>query len=101
MMIFRHDSSDPWEPPSGTLRARLQPGALRLVDADGTRCQYYSSDAIQEIEVNGLVSAEGSISLSDLSITELQEIVTYLDVDTSAQTSSGLRRAIERHLEEG
>jgi len=40
------------------------------------------------------------LSLSDLSLEELQAAAVWADVDTSAQTAAGLRRAIERHLEE-
>jgi len=42
-----------------------------------------------------------SLPLSDLSVGELQEIVEWASVTTEAQTAGGLRRAIERHFEEG
>ena len=101
MMIFQHDTTEPWSPPSGTLRARLTPGALRLVEEGGARWQYYAGATVEEIEVAGLLSAEAGISLATLDVAELQEIVKWADVETSAGTASGLRRAIERHFEEG
>ena len=39
------------------------------------------------------------IPLTDLSLDDLRALVVWADVDTAAQTASGLRRAIERHLE--
>lgn len=41
------------------------------------------------------------LSLSDLKLADLLAVAQWAAVDTSAQTAAGLRRAIERHLEEG
>ena len=40
-----------------------------------------------------------SRSLSSLSVDELEEVVSWLGVDTSARTKTGLKKAIERHLD--
>ena len=54
-------------------------------------------------DVFGTAGAEISTAptLQTLSLSGLQALVGKWDVDTSAQTAAGLRRAIERHLEEG
>jgi hypothetical protein len=98
MIIFKHDLTDPWPAPTGTLRARLQAGALRVIDEDGIRVLYYTTNAIQEVQVKGLLKAEGALSLSSLSLAELRAIVEWAEVDTEAGTKSGLKRAIERHF---
>ena len=56
---------------------------------------------VERILFEGSTSAtiEHGISLSSLSLAELQDAAQWLDVETSAQTKSGLKRAIERHLE--
>ena len=49
----------------------------------------------------GTAGAEVSTAptLDTLSLSELRELVQRWEVDTSAQTAAGLRRAVERHLE--
>jgi len=53
------------------------------------------------IRLSGLVEGENVTCepVADLDLAKLHELVEFLDVDTAAQTASGLRRAIERHLE--
>ena len=49
--------------------------------------------------VAGLFDQVHNILIDDLTLDQLNQAVEVLDVDTAAQTASGLRRAIERHLE--
>jgi hypothetical protein len=51
--------------------------------------------------VTGLFDQVFSLLIDDLTLAQLKQAVDVLDVDTAAQTAAGLRRAIERHLEEG
>ena len=55
------------------------------------------------IRLTGLAEGEDVTCepVADLDLAQLQELVEFLDVDTEAKTAGGLRRAIERHLEEG
>ena len=50
--------------------------------------------------VTGLFDQVHNLLIDHLSLAQLNQAVIALDVDTSAQTAAGLRRAIERHLEE-
>ena len=49
--------------------------------------------------INGLFDQVHNLQSDDLTLDQLNQAVEVLDVDTAAQTASGLRRAIERHLE--
>jgi len=46
--------------------------------------------------IDGIIESK---DLDELSLAELNSAVELLGVDTSAQTASGLKRAIERHFE--
>ena len=91
MIIYEH-SEDLGELTSLAIHA--PPGAL-----------YSGSDLVGCVPTGGHVRLDvtgGTITsraLSDLTVTELQEIVTWAGVDTEAGTKSGLKRAIERHHE--
>ena len=60
------------------------PGLLLRVSAPGASSIQFTDD----------------VELTDLSVEALEELVEAMGVETSAQTASGLRRAIERHLED-
>lgn len=89
----------------------MQPGALRIVsdgavtiDGDSSTAAFFKSQKVVTIEIGNnptSLKVESALDLSALTVAELQEIVTWAGVDTEAQTARGLRRAIERHLEEG
>ena len=49
--------------------------------------------------VTGLFDQVHNLEIDDLTLGQLNQAVDVLDVDTAALTPSGLRRAIERHLE--
>ena len=64
-----------------------------------------AAEEVESITAQALASLETEVeaapTLASLSVSELLALVERWDVDTEAQTARGLRRAIERHLEEG
>ena len=68
-----------------------------------TAAFFIEAGEVEQIVFSGTTVAtiEHGLALSALGVAELQEIVEWADVETSAGTASGLRRAIERHFEEG
>jgi hypothetical protein len=84
-------------------------GAVRI-STDGTTtlngevmqsCVYFAAKTASTLTLDGATTLEieDGLSLSDLSVEELEEVVSWAGVSTEAQTSTGLRRAIERHFE--
>jgi len=79
------------------------------VALDSPEGAIYSGDKLIAYSTGGHIRLSGLIEgqdvnchpVADLDLAQLQELVDHLDVDTAAQTAAGLRRAIERHLEEG
>ena len=83
-------------------------GAVRVTAPDSTQrsingasiesCVYFPIKThvdFDQIDATDLLIE--SLTLSDLSVDELQEIVEWASVETEAQTAGGLRRAIEWH----
>ena len=94
MLIFRPPAD---VPASDSVALDCPPGAAY----SGDKLIAYSTGG--HIRLAGLVEGEDVTCepVEDLDLAQLQALVDYLDVDTAAKTARGLRRAIERHLEEG
>ena len=102
MIFYKYDPIAP-----GEIRSSRQvitswahhPGFL-LISADG------SAPTVAGYTEGGCTTVGGDFDLveleqlEDLSLDQLNQAVKFLNVDTAAQTAAGLRRAIERHLEE-
>ena len=76
-----------------------QPGFL-LISADGSAPTVAGYTEGGSTTIGGDFDLVEIEQLEDLSLDQLNQAVDFLDVDTAAQTAAGLRRAIERHLEE-
>jgi len=91
MLIFR-----PWGdiPAPSQIAIDAPEGAIYCGDTLLT----YSTGG--HLRISGLIAGEDvtCLPLADLDVDKLLELVEHLDVDTAAQTASGLRRAIDRHL---
>ena len=91
MLIFRPPAD---VPASDSVALDCPPGAA------------YSGDKLIAYSIGGHIRLAGlvegadvtCVALDSLTLHRLQALVSFLDVDTSAQTAAGLRRAIERHL---
>jgi len=64
-------------------------------------CVYFDEKTVCSLTLEGATTLEieDGLSLSDLSVEELGEVVSWAGVSTEAQTATGLKRAIERHFE--
>ena len=64
-----------------------------------------AAEEVEAITAQALASLETAVeaapTLDSLSVADLADLAERWEVDTEAQTARGLRRAIERHLEEG
>ena len=76
-----------------------QPGFL-LISTDGSDPTVYGYTNGGSTTVRGDFDLVEIVQVEDLSLDQLNQAVDFLNVDTAAQTAAGLRRAIERHLEE-
>ena len=95
--------------PFGNIRTRffgvvtIETDGVSSVDGVETNIFHAGEGSVNFVSFRGSTTAtiEHGQDIDELGLDQLQALVVHLDVDTAAQTSSGLRRAIERHLEEG
>ena len=93
--------------PFGNIRTRffgvvtIETDGVSSVEGVETNIFHAGEGSVKFISFEGATTAtiEHGIDLDDLSLNQLQALVSFLGVDTAAQTVGGLRRAIERHLE--
>tara|TARA_R110000824_G_C14853140_1_gene640330 strand:+ start:255 stop:575 length:321 start_codon:yes stop_codon:yes gene_type:complete len=93
--------------PFGNIRTRffgvatIETDGVSSVDGVETNIFHAGEGSVNFVSFQGSTTAtiEHGQDLDDLPLDRLQALVSFLDVDTAAQTASGLRRAIERHLE--
>ena len=83
---------------TGKLKTRLDTGAVRIVEAGGTKVEYHQDTQYHVFDVVECERIEAGIGLDDLTLDELNQVVDYLDVTTSASTKAGLISAINNHL---
>lgn len=81
---------------------RISTDALTTINGKPVNsCLYLSSKTVCDLTFDGgtTLEIESALTLPDLEVSELQAIVDFHDVATSAGTKAGLIRAIERELE--
>ena len=94
-----------WTPEEGETRQSTRasvhnprPGFVAL-SFEGSDPVVVGHEAGLSTVVIGLFDQVHNLEIDDLTLGQLNQAGDVLDVDTAAQTASGLRRAIERHLE--
>ena len=88
------------QPPTKASVHNPRPGFIAL-SLEGSEPVVIGYEAGLSTVVAGLFDRVHNLLVADLTLDQLNRAVEALGVDTAAQTASGLRRAIERHLEEG
>lgn len=103
MIFYSYEPIAPGEsrPSRQVITSWAHHAGFLLISVDGSASTVHGYTARGSTTISGDFDLVELVQLEDLTLNQLNQAVEALGVDTSAQTAAGLRRAIERHLEEG